>query len=116
MTFSTDDRLGKRVLVGLTCVDPEGDVLTRLQTHGVVAEVRDDTILLTRDDGSSFGLPPAPELLEVAEPGIYTLRETGESIEDPDFLASLTITVNDHASIGEIRAHGFSAPDLDQAS
>ena len=108
--------LGKRVLVGVTCVDSDGGFVAQFQTHGVLAEIREEVMLLARDDGSTFGLPPAPDFLEVAEPGIYTLRETGESVEDPDFVASLTVTVNDPVSLGELRASGFSAPDLGQAS
>jgi hypothetical protein len=107
VTNAADDLRGKRVLVGLTCVGPDNDVLLRLQTDGVVAEVREDVILLTREDGTTFGLPPDRQLLVGADRGVYTLRETGESIEDPDFLVSLTITINDLASLGDIKAHGF---------
>jgi hypothetical protein len=116
VTRTDPDLVGKRVLVGLTCINSEGDVVAQFQTHGVVTKVGDDAISLTRDDGSSFGLPPAPELLDAADPGVYTLKETGESIEDPDFLASLTVTVTDLASNSEIKAHGFSAPDVGRAS
>jgi hypothetical protein len=113
---ASEELLGKRVLVGVTCVDTDGEEIARFQTHGLLTEVREDAILLARDDGSVFGLPPAPELLDRAEPGVYTLRETGEAIEDPDLLASLTVTVSDQDSVGELRAHGFSPPDFDQAS
>lgn len=116
MTPSVSDLLGKRVLVGLTCVDPDEDVLDKLQTHGVVVEAREDAILLVRDDGSSFGLPPVYDLLVHAEPGVYTLHETGESIENPDFLASLRITINNPTNLAAIRTRGFEPPDPGQAS
>jgi hypothetical protein len=38
---------------------------------------------------------------------VYTLRGTGESIEDTDYLVRLTITINDATTIREIEAHGF---------
>lgn len=113
---SAEELLGTRVLVGVTCVDPEGDLLARFQTHGVVSEVRDDAILLTREDGRVFGLPPAPELFEQAEPGSYTLSESRESVEDPDFLVSLTVTVSDQASLADLRESGYFPPASDQAS
>jgi hypothetical protein len=102
----SEDLLGRTVLVGITCVDAEGDVVAKIQAHGKVQELRDDVILLARDDGT-FGLPPARDLLEPAEPGIYTLRATGESVEDPDFLLTLTVTVDDQGSVEEIEQHGF---------
>jgi len=74
--------------------------------YGVVAEVRDDVILLTRDDGTTFGLPPDRQLLAPADRGLYTHRETGNWIEDRDFLVALTITISDRASLGDIKAHG----------
>ncbi len=111
MTAEYNDLVGSRVLVGVTCLDPEGHLLTQFQTHGIVAAVREDAILVTRSDGSAYGLPPAPELFEVAEPGVYTMNETGESVEDPDFLASLTVTIHDPASLTELRDRGFVAPE-----
>jgi len=108
VSLDSDDLLGKHVLVGVTCLDPEGQPLTQFQTHGVVGEIREDAIVMTRSDGSTFGLPPAPELLDEAEPGIYTLRETGESVEDPDFLASLTVTVHDLGNMPSSRRTGSS--------
>jgi hypothetical protein len=82
MTQSRDDVLGKRVLVGITCIDPEEQLLTQFETHGIVSEITEDAIVLARNDGSTFGLPPGLEVLDPAEPAIYTLKETGESIEE----------------------------------
>lgn len=57
-----------------------------MQTHGFL-ELREDVILLTRDDGSTFGLPPDPELPDVADPDRCTLQGTNESAGDPDYLS-----------------------------
>ena len=107
MASSVDDLRGSRVLVGISCLDPGGEMLAMIQTHGVLTDLRDDVIVLTRDDGTTFGLPPDLTILEAAAPGEYTLRGTGESIEDPDYLVGLTITINDAASVREIEVHGF---------
>jgi hypothetical protein len=109
--MTSDGLLGKRVLVGVTCVSPDGVEITRFQTHGVLTEAGENAMIVTRDDGSTFGLPPAPELLDRAEPGVYTLRDTGETIEDPDLLASLTVTVADEESLDDLWTHGFMPPD-----
>jgi len=107
MASSAEDLRGSRVLVGISCLDPDGDVLAMIQTYGILTDLHDDVIVLTRNDGSTFGLPPDPTLLEAAGPGVYTLRGTGESIEDTDYLVRLTITINDATTIPEIEAHGF---------
>jgi hypothetical protein len=103
--ISAGDLLGKRVLVGVTCVSPDNDeVLVQFQTHGLVTEVRGDVILLSRDDGTTFGLPPFLEIFDVAERGHYGLRETGESIEDPDFLVSMTVSNVNRDELREFQA------------
>jgi len=45
-----------------------------IQTYGILTDLHDDVIVLTRNDGSTFGLPPDPTLLEAAGPGVYTVR------------------------------------------
>ena len=65
--------------------------------------------------------------LGVLNGGVEVFRDTekrrpliserrGESVEDPDFLITLTVTVNNPANLSEIKARGFSAPDPGQAS
>jgi hypothetical protein len=36
-------------------------------------------------------MPPLLDELTPARPGIYRLPETGEAVEDPDFVVSLTV-------------------------
>ena len=43
-----------------------------------------------------------------AEDATYTLRSTGEEIEDLDYTADLTVTVADAESLLTIRGIGFS--------
>ena len=76
-----------------------------------MTDVDEDVILLARSDGSTFGLPPIPELLDPAATGVYTLKETGEAIEDPDFLTSLTVTIHDRASLRKVETRGFAPPE-----
>jgi hypothetical protein len=84
--------IGKRVLVGLTYLDAEGEVEEQEQFHGVIVEGggADEGVTLKRaDTGEVVALPPG---LEPAKPGEYTLRGTGETVVDPDFVATWTVS------------------------
>jgi hypothetical protein len=100
--------VGRSVLVDITCVDKVGNEVDTFQAYGHV-EVADERWIGIKRAGWSelFGLPPVPELLEPAAPGVYTLRATGEQIEDPDFLVTLEIRVLDAESLLALRGIGF---------
>jgi hypothetical protein len=84
------DLIGKRLLVGLTYLDADGEVVSTVQFSGVIAEGGGDEMLSVRrdDNGEIFTLPPE---VEPAPPGEYRLRSTGEVVVDPDYLATWTI-------------------------
>jgi hypothetical protein len=83
--------VGKRVLIGLTYVDADGDVVGRAQKHGVVVSADDQVVRVRLADSEEFTLPPDLEAFEVAAEGEYHLKETGEVIVDPDFITTWTI-------------------------
>lgn len=86
--------LGKYLLVGITCVDHEGNLLSRLQLHGeIVAATADgiDIELHGNNEGDIWRMPPILSDLSLAKPGIYELSSTGEAVENPDFTVSMTI-------------------------
>ena len=103
--------LGRRVLVGVTPVDDDGEQIDQFQTHGVVSSADARGVVLNRGDMPAFGLPPGPELFEPADPGQYSLRSTGEVVEDPDYLVSLSVHVSDRASVQELRDVGYVPPE-----
>jgi hypothetical protein len=89
-----DGYLGKYILVGLTYVDHEGNETRRVQLHGVIEKAASDGITITLrgvHDGRSWNMPPDLRAISVAGPGIYTLHDTGERVENPDLLATWTI-------------------------
>ena len=88
---NTNQYIGKHLLVGLTYVDPSGSVTEQVQLHGDVTRITDEGIFLQLSDGEIFSLPPDVESLKTATPGSYTLRSTGEVVENPDFVCSWTI-------------------------
>jgi hypothetical protein len=89
-----DSYLGKVILVGVTFVDHLGNELRHQQLHGVIQQASPQGILISlrgTRDGDSCNMPPALEAIRPAGPGIYSLRSTGESIENPDLLAMWTV-------------------------
>lgn len=103
--------IGKRVLVGVTVLSPdEQDVLERHAFVGTVTGVHlGRGIELRLDDATSYWLPPDASVLHEAPPGEYALRATGQTVVDPDYTATWTIT---HSGLDSFRfpAHGFAPP------
>jgi hypothetical protein len=82
-------------LLGLTYVKYSGEIIEKKQLHGIVEDISPQGIIIRMADGSAFRLPPDLRGIEVAPPGVYRLRSTGEEIENPDLLAGWTITQPD---------------------
>jgi hypothetical protein len=87
------DVIGKRVLVGLTFVDATGRVDRRTQFWGPIVHVGEGELTIRRvDTGEEITLPAEVDQLNVANPGTYELNDTGELVDDPDFLSSWTVS------------------------
>ena len=89
-----DGYVGKYILVGITHLDHDGNLTRHTQLHGVVESAGPDGIIIRlrgSHSGEPLHIPPDPRAISEASPGIYTLRETGEQIKDPDLLATWTI-------------------------
>lgn len=86
---------GKYLLVGITYLDAEGVFLRQAQMHGVIesADPKHGFRVALRGarDGEFYTLPPDPRAFQPAAPGEYRLRESGETIVDPDLLATWTL-------------------------
>jgi hypothetical protein len=87
---------GAIVLVGLSYCDPSGSLLRREQFFGQVQKAERTTgILLSLGglrSGEMYNLPPMTSALQAAAAGLYTLSDTGEAVEDPDFVTTWTVT------------------------
>ncbi|HWB22155.1 MAG TPA: hypothetical protein VG652_04650 [Gaiellaceae bacterium] len=102
------DLIGKSVLVEITCFGETGAQIDAFQVYGRIETVDERWIGIKRADWSEpFGLPPAPELFEPAPAGAYTLRTTGEQIEDLDLLVSMDVNVRDAESLLTLRGVGL---------
>jgi len=83
--------LGKYILIGVTYVDPAGQVEDSVQMHGVVESASQDGIKVSlkgERDGQSWIMPADLSAISPAQPGRYQLPETGEVIENPDFICT----------------------------
>lgn len=86
--------LGRYALVGLTFCDSKGKAFKQQQVHGIIEQVGSGGIKIALQGskkGKSCTLPPDLRSICSAQPGQYTLRSTGEIIENPDFLATWDI-------------------------
>ena len=91
-----DFLIGKYVLVGITCVAADGTVTSQKQFHGRVTKAEQNVGITIACEGARAGetyvVPPDSKSFQLARPGRYTLRSTGEVIENPDMTTSWTIT------------------------
>jgi hypothetical protein len=102
--------LGRHVLAGITLLGDNDELIDQFQVHGIVSAADDAGVVLDRGDEPAYGLPPGPELFEPAESGEYTLRSTGEVVDDPDYLVSLSVHVSDQGNAEELRNVGYRPP------
>jgi hypothetical protein len=99
---------GKSLFVALTFVDVSGELLDQHQTSGTVESITDDGYLLLRQpDDSLFRLPADPKIIQVASPGEYRVRNSGQKILNPDFLGQWEIAVRSVGEMERYREGGF---------
>jgi hypothetical protein len=72
-------------------VDQAGQVESSVQMHGVVESASQDGITLAlkgEREGQSWTMPADLSAISPAQPGRYELPETGEIVENPDFICT----------------------------
>jgi hypothetical protein len=86
--------LGKHVLVGITKLDHEDNLLEQIQYHGevVIANENDGFCFKLRGvrEGEFEWLPPDTRAFVPARPGEYRLSSTNEVVIDPDYTTTWT--------------------------
>jgi hypothetical protein len=105
MTSDRASLIGKHLLIGITRLDREGNVVEQIQTHGRIVMVNDRRIVIEKADGSGeFGIPADLANLQKAPPGEYRLRSTGEIVVNPDLTSTWTV----HESVEAYKSSGSS--------
>lgn len=88
--------MGSLVLVGITYLDHNEELVCKEQMYGrvVAADPKRGVCLKLEGvrNGKHYWFPPSMNPYEEAGPGTYTLRSTGEKVENPDYLATWTVT------------------------
>src|SRR5262245_54337385 len=85
--------VGKYLLIGITSLDHEGNLIEQRQFHGRIVRVNEHEGIVVKLSGSGdeYALPPDLNFLQEAPKGEYRLHSTGEVVTDPDLLTSWTI-------------------------
>ncbi len=87
--------INKRIVIGLTYYEHDGKLVDQEQMYGKVASVNDDcvkVVLEGKRKGETISLPRNLRAFKQAEPGVYTLKSTGEEVENPDYTTVWDIT------------------------
>lgn len=102
MRITFKNIIGKTLLVGLTSVSESGETLAKTQLYGTIikSDKKKGISIKIESEGSEefkayknsiYVLPPDLRALSVAGEGVYSLKSTGEEIENPDLLAAYSI-------------------------
>ena len=89
------EMIDKKLLIGLTYLNSDGTVIEHTQMHGKIVSVETDCVRVELEGthkGENMALPRDLRSYKKAEPGTYTLKATGEEIEDPDYTTTWAIT------------------------
>ena len=88
---------GKKILIGVTNVDKQDNVLDRKQWWGVVEDASLETgIRVTLKNSSEpCVLPPDLSAIRIASPAEYHLKDSDEIVKDPDFVTTGTCVEGD---------------------
>jgi len=83
--------VGKYMLIAVTYVDGSGQEESSIQMHGTVESVSEQGITISlkgEREGESWTMPANVNAISPAVPGRYQLPETGEIVENPDFITT----------------------------
>ena len=94
-----DGLVGQLVLAGITYVAADGKTVTsKVQCWGRITDAKPEGIEIVCEGkvwaGQTMTLPPHLPAFQVARPGEYRLRSTGETVDNPDLTTSWTVTAS----------------------
>ena len=101
--------IGKHLLIGITFLDEDKNVIEQYQTHGIIIAINNEQgIVINKADGTgTYTIPPDTERLHPALPGEYRIRTTGEIVVNPDFTSAWTVYATEENTIEDLKKSGF---------
>lgn len=77
--------IGKLILIGLSFIAENGELLEQYQTHGYIEKIEKNGMMRIRRDGVPiFTIPFDEEAITEAKPGLYRERSTGAELREPN--------------------------------
>lgn len=85
--------LGKHIIIGITRLSADEELMEQRQMHGdiVVANEKKGIGIRLAGSGGMYWLPPDLSAIQVARPGEYRFRSTGEVVVNPDLTTTWTV-------------------------
>ena len=93
MEITWQDIINKTIIVGLTFVDNNNELIKEELFHGKIinADASKGICLSVNGKNDTYCIPPDLSSIQIAPPGEYTLQPTGEVIFNPDLLSNWII-------------------------
>ena len=90
------DIINKTIIVGLTYVDNNNELIKEELFHGKIinADAAKGICLSVDGKNDTYCIPPDLTSLQIAPPGEYKLQSTGEVILNPDLISNWIIKMN----------------------
>lgn len=90
MEITFESIVGKTIIVGITYMDKEGNAIKMSQYVGKIIEADENQGIVIEEKNSKeiLAIPPQLSAIEIAKPGEYKLKSTGEIVVDPDLLST----------------------------
>jgi len=107
--MNKEEFIGKHLLIGITFLDAEENLIEQYQTHGKIASIDDSQgIVIEKADGTGcYAIPPDLNALHPAPAGEYRMRTTGEIVVNPDFISTWTVDKTSDSTIEDYKKSGF---------
>ena len=104
------DIIGKHLLIGITFLDKDENVIDQYQTHGKIMSIdsRQGLVIEKADGTGCYTIPPDINNLHSAPPGEYRIKTTGEVVVNPDFTSTWSVNKTKDSTIENYKKSGFS--------
>lgn len=91
MDETNQDLVGKTIIIGITRLDSNDELIEQIQMHGVISSATPKGIVVKLSTGEDYKLPSYYDSICIAPPGEYSFRATGEVVINPDYMTTWTI-------------------------